>query len=213
MTKTEVCNLAIGHLGIAKQIANIDTERSTEALACKTFFEICRDKVLSDAHYGMSRKYITLGLVEENPNDSWRYSYRYPPTAIKIRQILSGIRLRSNTTEVPYELSSDDAGKLIYTDQEEAIAEITAKITDLNQWPVDLILALSFYIAMMIGPSITGGNAFGSLSDRLVKLYDFHMNQAKANAGNEEKQDRIAESEFVRARDSDEVMERDFNGQ
>lgn len=207
-TKTEICNLAIGHLGIAVAIANVDTERSTEALACRTFYEITRDNTLRDFDWGFARKFAALGLVEEDPNQDWHYSYRYPSDCVLFRKIQSGFRIDTNTNQIPFLQSSDDDGRLIFTDTEDAIGVYTAKITDTSIYTTDFIMALSYRLAMYIGPQITGGNAFGSMTDRLAKLYDYHLSSARQNAANEEGRDRIAESEFVRGRDSEFVTGR-----
>jgi hypothetical protein len=208
-TKTEICNLAIGHLGIAINIANVDTERSTEALACRTFYEITRDNCLRDFDWGFARQIVALGLVEEDPNNEWRFSYRYPSNCLLFRRVQSGYRILTNTNQIPFAQSSDVAGRLIFSDLEDAIGVFTAKITDTSLYTTDFIMALSYRLAMYIGPQVTGGNAFGSMTDRLAKLYDYHLTSARQNSANEEGRDRVAESEFIRGRDSEFVTGRE----
>src|SRR5438046_2758921 len=89
---TEIANMAISLIGIAKEIANLDSENSAEAKACRRFFANVRDTVLGDFPWPFATKFATLSLVQTDPNDDWGFSYNYPSDALKIRRILSGIR-------------------------------------------------------------------------------------------------------------------------
>ena len=106
-SKTELCNLAISHLGQAKEIANIDTEQSQEASACRRFFDTAKRASLIDHDWAFASEQYTLELVETSPNDEWRYSYRYPSGYLKIRRILSGYRQDTEKTRIPFKIAKD----------------------------------------------------------------------------------------------------------
>src|SRR5665648_440114 len=89
---TEICNMALGHLASGKEIANLETERSAEAIACRRFFDSARDAVLRDFSWPFATKIKALSLIEEDPNSEWAYSYRYPTDCLNFRRILSGTR-------------------------------------------------------------------------------------------------------------------------
>lgn len=191
--------MALSHIGISKPVANIETEQSQEAAACRTFYDIARDKVLRDINWPFTTKMDSLALVEEDPNDEWVYSYRYPSDCLDIRKIQSGIRNEINTQRIPYRVASDDQGLLIFTDREDAILEYTARIEDVNLFPADFMLALSYKIAAYIAPRLTGGDATQWV-EQINALYRIEIQNAAANAQNEEQPDVYPDSEFVQAR-------------
>lgn len=199
-SNTEIANLALSHLSSGKEISNLETDRSQEALACRRFFETARDAVLRDFAWPFATKIADLGLVEETPSDEWDYSYRYPTDCVKLRRVLSGTRNDTRDSRVPYKLISDDAGSLIYVDTENAQCEYTARITDPGRYPPDFVMAMSCRLAAYIAPRITAGDPF-KLGKRAMDLYEYELGLAKASAMNEEQAEEDPDSEFIRARE------------
>ena len=198
-SKTQIANLALSHLGVAKVIGNLDTESSSEASVCRTFYEITRDVVLRDFEWPFATTTLTLGLVEEDPTDEWEYSYRYPSDCLKFRKILSGTRNETNDTRESYRIASDSAGQLIYTDKAEAQGEYTKKITDVSLFPPDFTMALSLRLAYYIAPRVTQGDPF-KLQEKAINNYFIEVSRSSATSINEEQNDRMPDSEFIRAR-------------
>lgn len=198
-SSTEICNLALSHLGNTKRIANLDTEQSQEASLFRVFYETTRDLVLNEYEWPFATKMAALALIEEEPNDEWTYSYRYPSDCLKFMRILSGNRADTNSSRVPYKISHDASGKIVYSDYEEAECEYIASITDTSYFSPDFIMALSFRLAAYAAPSLTGGDPF-KLGERAMKMYQLELSKAAANAFNEEQPD-IVESELIKARD------------
>lgn len=198
-SSTEICNLSLFHLGVGKEISNLETDRGQEALACKRFFELCRDAVLRDFPWPFATKIVALGLVSAQPNTEWGFSYRYPSDCLHLRRILSSLRNDSRQSRVPYRIAQDDSGKLIYTDRENAELEYTVKITDPQRFDADFTLALSFRIAGYVAPRIAGGDPF-KLGQRAFSLYTAEIEKARASAVNEEQVDEEVQSEFIRGR-------------
>lgn len=198
-SKTEICNLALSHLGISKPIANVDTEQSQEASACRVFFNTTRQLVLRDFQWPFATKIIALELVEEDPNDEWKYSYRYPTNCINFRRVLSGIRNDERSTRETYRIVNDSSGQLIYTDQNEAEAEYTLDVTNTEILPPDFVMALSYRLAAYIAPRLTAGDPF-KLGDKSAQLYQIEISRAAASAYNEEQPEQLPDSEFISAR-------------
>ena len=48
-SSTEIANLALSHLGNGTEIADLETERSSEASACRRFYDVALAQVLSCA--------------------------------------------------------------------------------------------------------------------------------------------------------------------
>lgn len=197
---TEICNLALSHLGVGKEIASLETEKSQEASACRRFYDIALDATLRDYPWNFATKIEALGLVEEEPNDEWLYSYRYPTDCLFIKRILSGIKNDTRQSRINYRVVSDSAGQLIYSDHENAEIEYTYRVTDSNIYPSDFTMALSYRLAHYIAPRVTAGDPF-KLKAEVMHLYVLELSKARSNNSNEEQDAEDAESEFIRARD------------
>lgn len=195
----EVCNRALSHLGSTKEISNLTTDASAEAASCRRFFQPARDEVLRDFAHPFTTTIVSLGLVQTNPNNEWNYSYRYPSDCMMFRKIQSGVRNDRRETRVPYRIGKDSTGKLIYTDEVNAIGEYTFKETDISKWPIDLQNALSLLLASYIAPRVTGGDPF-KLGEGALKKYFMMKTKAENNALNEEQPDPPPDSEFIAER-------------
>ena len=198
-SNTVVANLALTHLGIAKEIANLDTENSEEANACRRIYEEARKKALRDANWPFATKIVTLVKLEDNPNDEWNYSYRYPSDCLNFRKILSGTRNDHRQSRIPYRVANDGSGLVIYTDLDSAQAEYTMNLTSVELYPSDFVLALSYLIAKYVAPRITGGDPF-NLGKNADAEYIAEISNARSNSYNEEQLDQEPESEFTRGR-------------
>lgn len=199
-SKTEICNLAITHLGVGKTIDDVDTESSEEALICRRYYDTVRDMTLRDYAWPFATKISSLALVESNPNTEWDYSYRYPSDALYIKRILSGVRNDNRQSRASYKIVRDDTGLLIYTDERGASIEYTAKTSDPTFYPSDFIMALSLHIAVYIAPKLTKGDPFG-MANKVMQMYEMEISRAKAKAANEEQLDQRPDSEFIRVRE------------
>lgn len=199
-SKTEICNMAISHLGMGKAIANVDTEQSQEAAVCRVFYATALKAVLKDFRWPFATKYADLSLVSElGDTDEYTYSYRYPSDCIDMRKILSGIRNDNRDSVVIYKIISDSAGQLIYTDMENARAEYTYYADDPALYSAHFVLGLSYRLAVYIAPRITSGDPYG-LAKKSLDFYGLEISRAKTSAINEEQPDPPIASEFERAR-------------
>lgn len=197
---TEICNLALGHLCVSTTLTDVDTETSKEAKVCRRFYEEVRNATLRDFNWPFATKIADLGLVEEDPNDEWSYSYRYPSDCINMRKILSGVRNALPEDRVPFKIGRDDSGRLIFCDMDDAQAEYTMLITAPEEYPPDFVFALSYHLAIMIGPSLVGTDPM-KVIDRCERMYSYLNSKAMAQAANEEMPDTLPESEFIKARE------------
>jgi hypothetical protein len=195
-SKAGICNKALSHLGIGKQIANLESERSQEALACKEFYDDARDAVLRDYNWPFATKVATLQLIEEDPTTEWAYSYRYPTDCVNFRKILSGTREDTPATRVPFDIYANNE---IYSDAEEAVGQYTTRVDNPTLYPPDFVMAFSFLLAHYIAPRLTGGDP-NRLGDRALKLYDMEIRKARANASNEEVGGPEPDAEWIRGR-------------
>ena len=197
---TGICNLAISHIGVGKTISNANTESSEEAITCRVFYEIALKATLRDCEWPFATELVTLGLITANPSDDWGYSYTYPPTAVKIRHIYSGVRKDSLQSQVEYKIYAGSSSREIYCDLSGAKAETTKYIENTAFYPDDFKLAFSYRLANYLVPKLSRGDQF-NIKKELFALYEDELSMAQANSFNEIKSGDEVNSEFVRARE------------
>lgn len=197
-TDTELCNIALGHLGITTRIDDLATDDTKEATVCRANYELIRDEVLTDALWPEARKIATLGLVEEDPNDEWSFSYTYPSDCLHPRRILSGARTDSMDTVIPFQIGNDAGAILIYTDTEDAELEYTMRLTTVSLMSALFIQAFTYKFAGSIAPSFSTEQQ--SLGNRALQMYQVQIAKAAAKAENKPRYDSEADSEFIRGR-------------
>jgi hypothetical protein len=195
-----MANLAISHLGQGKEIANIDTEKSSEAATMRRYQPVVIEMFLKNFPYSFCNVIETLNLVESDPNDEWAYSYRLPTDCLKPIRILSGLRNDTRQSRVPYKIGKDDQGELIYCDQESAQLEYIQFVDDPSKYPIDVFLAMSYLLAGMAAPRICGEDPF-KMGDKAMKMYQYFKGQADAADVNDQQQEEPPEAEAVRARE------------
>lgn len=202
-TKTEIANLAIGHLGYEKEIANVESEDSQYAIALRRYHDLALEQTLRDYDWSFATRYADLALVEEFDEDSavqeWIYSYRYPTDCLKIRKIYSGLRNDNLQSKVRYTINGDDTGRLVYTDEQNAIIVYTKNIKTYSQFPPDFLMAFSYKWALYLPNKLLGGDPF-KLKNEIFLMYDRQLKNARMNDRSEQSYDEPVESEFIRAR-------------
>jgi len=198
-SKTEIANMAISHLGIGKEIANVDTEKSQEARACRSFYESAKKITLSDLDWNFASTFATLGLVEEDPTTEYRYSYQYPTDCLRLRRILSGSRQDTQQSRIPYRIVVEGGTRKIYTDQDSAVVEYTTDITDASIFDSEFAMALSYRLAAFICSRLTAGDDF-RIKAEMLQHYQMEIGFAKKKNMNEVQHDRHNESDLIRSR-------------
>lgn len=193
-----ICNMALGHVGVSSQITDLDTESSKEALACRLFYEQCRDEVLRAFAWPFATTIEPLALVEEDPNDEWAFSYRYPAGCLQVRRLLSGVRNDSQETVARYRVARDSGGRLIFADLEDAEVEYTAQVTAAAEFDADFARALSYLLGASIAPQLAGVDK--PYRENCMRLYAYAIAVAQGNAANEERPDQPPEAAMITAR-------------
>jgi len=205
-SQIHICNMALSHIGIGKEIATL-IEKSEEANACNRFYETTVKQVFRDYPWPFSTKIAALGLLEENPNDEWLFSYAYPSDCLNARRILSGIRSDTRQSRSPFEVSFSDSAKIIFSDQIDAELKYTLFNDDPITYPSDFQFTVSYLLAALIAPRLTGGDR-NKLGVRSYQNYLVQRSISMANSSNESQVDEEPESEFIRARGF--VSDREF---
>lgn len=199
-SKTEILNMALSHLGISKDVANIDTEKSEEAAAGRRFYDLAKDIVSTITAWPFLTKIAALALIEASPNVEWAYSYRYPSDCKHLKRILSGVRNDSRQTRSPYRVAHDTGGLVIFSDQENAEMEYSVTPNNPQLYSSDYTLSFSYLLASFMAPRLTKGDQF-NLGGKALQLFNFTVSQAEARAFNEEQVEEAPNAEHIRARE------------
>ena len=199
-SKTEILNMALGHLAISTTVGDIETEKSEAARVGRRFYDLALKEVTEACPWPFLSVITALALVASEPNTEWAFSYRYPVDCAGVVRILSGIRNDNRQTRAPYKMSHDSEGRLIFSDIENAEIEYTANAAMPQIYPSGFTMAFSFYLAGLIAPSLTGGDP-AKLRESAFKAFEYTVAKAKAKGFNEQQDEEEVESEFVRGRE------------
>lgn len=208
--KTDIANLALSHLLTGKAIQSLDTEQSPEANTMRTYYPLALGVTLREFAWPFATAYVPLSLVTAYPQNqgyAYGYAYRRPSDCVVVRRINSGLRRDTIYTRVPFGESSDASGGLILTDLPpstgyvgQAMIEYTQFIDTPSLYPDDFVLALSYRLAMMAGPRLTGGDPF-KVGQNCEREFYLAISKAQAAALNETEPGPALDSEFITARD------------
>lgn len=151
-SKTQICNMALGHIGVAGRIQNVDSENSAEAAACRLYFDQCRDVLLEMQEWSFANRQVALQDLG-TPRDGWSFRYKYPNfCALALRIVNPYVRTPAKDQKIPFKVVdlNDAYGKAILTDQEDAILEYNHKVEDVGLFTPTFVQALSLLIASHI---------------------------------------------------------------
>jgi len=193
-SEVEICNMALGYVGVTHEISSL-AEDSTEAEQCDRFYEATRDQVLRDFPWPFAVYYRALDLVEEEPNDDWDYSYRYPTDCMRGLRVVDGNRIQ--TTRLPWEVAHDDSGKLIFTDQDEAVLRFIRRVTDPEVYDPSFVETLAWRLGSKLAIPLARST---KERDYAFERYRLELSTARVNAINEGEVDADPDPEVIRAR-------------
>lgn len=201
-SKTKIANLALGRIGASKQIRNVDTETTREAVVTRLFMDEDILFVLRDFPWPWATAYVALALVAgsttENAVPDWRYAYRYPTDCLYARRIAIESLGRNNPKPPPFRIGRDAQGKLIYTNEPEAVLEYTAQITDPEEFDPMFTSMLAWKVGAGQAPSLS---RIKDMAETCMQMYEIEKTKAQSRALNEGQQEDPIESELVRSRD------------
>ena len=199
-TEVDICNLALAHLGDDATIATIKPpEGSAQAEKAARFYPIARDTLLQMHTWNFASKRISLALTT-NTLDQWDYAYAAPsdmmsPVAVISPSAQNDYATRMSSGDTPGGITSNYAptivagqytpqqfaieGKLIYTNQENAMLRYQAFVTDPSLFSPLFVTTLSWHLASMLaGPVIKGDQGMAE-AKRATQMMVQYMQSAK----------------------------------
>lgn len=198
-TDVQICNLALGRIGVAKSIAILASEQTEEARQCRRFYELSRDTLLDNFEWPFANAYATLALVEDDPNDDWAYAYRVPADCIAPRRLVLAAVGRMVASPSPYLLGSDDDGLLLFTDEVDAVLQYTKRYTVTQFFAPSFADALAWKLAAEIASPLAVSL---QLRQAAADAYRLALSRAQANSLNQQQADPPLDADSILARDS-----------
>ena len=169
-SETEICQLALAHIGDQYDIASL-TENSTEAEICNLVYEPTRDMMLRGHTWGFAKKYRTLVALDGEEPGIWEYMFTYPTDCLKIRYVnkATGKHLH-NPVEFEVSLNDEDK-KVILCDEAEPVIVYTKAVTNPGLFDSSFYMALSYAVASRIAIPLTGDKELASEMWKICLLY------------------------------------------
>lgn len=210
----EICNMALAHCR-AGSINNIN-EFSLQAQQCRLWFDITRDKALTETNWKFARTIQPLALTTEKLFN-YAFAYRYPADCLKMERLVNsfeeitseisgasryrdGLFNELKSKQIPHEMFNVNNVTLIGANLPDLRIDYTKRVTDPNLFSIDFIHALSHLLASNIAIPITGVDVGRRIRSDSLTLYQQYLSSAVAGDSNE-KYYTQPESEFVTARD------------
>ena len=185
-SKAELFNLALGALLLSKEISDPETDVSVEGRTLRKFWPTALKHALFKMNLKSTSTAVPLELVKINPNDHWRFAYRYPANCARFRRIVSQFLIDTPETEIPKETGDFEKKPTIFTNHENAIGEIVRTDISLNTLSEPAGMAIAYTLARMCIPLVTGKGATAlkkSLQEEAtVYILDAQQLDAEENA-------------------------------
>jgi len=193
-SETEICNLALSHLG-AYTISAL-TDASQEARKCNLYYGPARDFVLRDFPWNFAERRYALALLSGVTPVGYDYAYQYPTNCLKARKIYNEVET-AEPIDFIVTASDDLTSKMILTDEADAVLIYTAAVTSTALFDSAFVTFLSYKLAADLAIPLTKKLA---LQQAMLKIYGAYMGMAKLANATEAKDTKQTENAFLAAR-------------
>ncbi|VVE77393.1 hypothetical protein [Pandoraea sputorum] len=160
--KVDICNIALGHLGVSETIAAMD-ERSKNAVLCNRNYDHVLRTVLEDFWWPFATVWVAGAQLTSDPPPGWQFTYAYPSDCARVRKIVpqggdpSWYSWRSlcddpytlRPRKIPFSIIADPdrAAMAIATNEPEAILCYTKIVDDPTLYTASFADAVALQLA------------------------------------------------------------------
>lgn len=178
-TETDICNLALAHLGDDATVTSIDPpEGSPQATHCARFYPVSRATLQDMTNWSFCTTRATLTQLSATPLSGWLYAYAQPSDAVNI---LSIHKPGSTDDFDPQSFDMEqlpDGTTVIYTNVAGAICRYTRHITDPSKFPPLFVETLSWLLASQLAGPLLKGEAGRAATLSAYQMFKERYNQA-----------------------------------
>lgn len=197
---TDICNLALSHVGSTTVLQSL-SEVYKEAQQCNLHYEPARQEVLRRIDWGFAKRTVALAS-QGDPPSTWRFSYAYPSACERVLKVYDPrLYSRDASPLPPFEVSASDNQEFrrIWSDQDEAVAEYIADVTQVSAFDQQFVMALSHLIASRLAVPLMGDH---DVAERMLNRYEYYIQQAAMSDRKERREDMWRwRSDWEKARD------------
>lgn len=199
-SETDICNLALAYLGDDANVNSISPpDASAQAQHCARFYAVARDTVMDAHQWNFCTFRAVLAPLASTPPSSWAYAYAVPNGLIDLIAVLDSSAANDYSTATqtfntvvgldncnpgtytpqPFVIENDDQGHdVIYTNQVNAVARYTKRVTDTTLFPALFVEAVSWLLASKLAGPILKGSTGAKAAMDAIKMYQYWMAQA-----------------------------------
>lgn len=190
-TPTELCNLALAHLGQAR-ISDY-SERSPAAEHCRRAFDHTRRLCLRDYDWNFAIRRTTLTAADAAPAFDWGYSYPLPEDCLRVlgvNQRPGGTRLTDYAIE----------GRAILSNAATCQVRYVADATDVSDWDAVFCSYFAYRLAAAIAPSLRLDPQAGQQMEQMAAAIREQAREADA-VESQPRVTRLDQSEIIEERE------------
>lgn len=190
---TDLCNLALGHLGEG-QITSLD-EDTLAARACALHYGVTRDEMLRSHRWNFATARIALSRLEAVPAFGWSYAFALPADFLRALEV---------NEEEAGDVTSGEwiiEGRNLLTDWDEVALVYIRQIEDVTQFDALFVKAFALKLAVELSETIRGTTGkTAELMQALERVTAPLARRVDANEGRRRKGLLPLNSLFIRAR-------------
>lgn len=191
-----ICNMALSNIG--KDSITALAEASTEARACRQFYDHVRDTLLQSYPWRFAGKTQSLAQVENDKIGAWGFAYTRPNDCLKVRWIrpqYSKNESSSLADEIkhPYDIEGDR----VYCNLSPAFLRYTFRHVDPTKYSPLFVEALAWHMSVRLAMPLTRDPKVRADAYELARIMTGSAQVADAN---EVRETSDHESDLVEAR-------------
>lgn len=166
-TVTDICNLALGHLG-SHRITDFD-EPSALAEKCRNHFGQARDSALRMHRWNFAVRRAELSALADPPLFGYAFAYQLPADCIRLLS-LNGVEaglLESESWRIE--------GRQLLTHDGKAQVRYVARVIDTTQYDSLFVTVLSYRLAAALAMEVTNSM---QVKGAMLEMADATLNEA-----------------------------------
>lgn len=197
-TPAEICNLALGSIGVSAFIDDLTSE-TVESEVAAVYYDSTRDEVLEEKPWKFAMRRKLLAPLANATRTNWDFVYKLPADCLAPRFLVPDVQVPGKVDRIPWELEDDETtgGTVLLTDREDAELAYTARITTVGRFSPLFQKALAWklagYFALVIPEKAV-------LAQGCDKMYDKYLLRAFASQLRQGQAGKAPEADSIRVR-------------
>ena len=191
-SQTDIINLALAHLK-QRKIASLseNSVQASEALRC---YDIARRETLRGHDWGFATVVKDLALNSTYlPSATgvyagkWLFCYTWPSNVVAVWHVYNESTPDKDNGEEFREIYDDvNNQRLILTDTDQALGEMTFDLSDTSLFDANFVTAFAYRLAADMAANLTGDD---TIADTMMKMYQAFVSEAERMNSYEAKDD------------------------